>query len=1206
MAVRENTTAINDTINSHRRKSAGRSTELKEVANLLQLPVFKLASWNLQGGLRDGYSFECVARDMSKRQVSIGCLQETHNHDGAHKDCKGGRVVCLEESKTDQQCRYGLGFFIGESLTDRILDYRLISNRIAVLRLHNTPRGVSGPRCKPTTVCIVNVYAPTSQRAVKHPAEYRRFYEQLETTVRELRRKSVAVFVAGDFNSKLGLRRQTESGENESFMGQFGKGTRNRNGGYLATFLETHKLYAANTHFVHPMRHRTSWHGQIRDTVADKKLQIYNQIDYVCVPQRLKRSLLDGRSYSGNTFSSDHSMVVVQIKLAGVYSNRKAAAPLEKARERNSTAAAVTPCQDLRLSALVGKWKQEPPPAQVAFQENLKQRSLTSEGAANLLTEGVLQAAAEVLPQREARLNCQIDYLEDGKIRRWSQERRVLLSEWQSVKNGQDEQERVKALKGRRAEITLMIRKRCKKLREAAILEVAGELECTPQAQRRYAAVRVLKKKHAYKQFRLKDEDGYISTATRRLTKVVEDFYDKFFNPEGANKQPTVDPWGEYEGPLPQPLTVIEMSEAFHTLRNGRAVGPDGIPGELLRYGGTAVAKAAAQAVSNMFVTSTLLPQLGEGLLIPLNKPGKAEVPEHTRPITLLNSLRKGTSMAILNRISDTVDRYLSRAQCGFRRKRSTMDVAWMYSWLRAVGHRYDRSLHVYGIDMSKAFDSIERSKLLWILKQQVSLEETELRLIRALLSKTTLRVKLRGKLGRIFKTLLGIPQGDALSPILFVIYLEAAMREVRALDSELYMFGGQYVGRDWYRELMEAAYADDVDLLCVDRDRLQRRLEVLKSTFKRYNLTVNEQKTERITLDRDLHVDTKYRKLGTHVDAAEDLRRRLTSANNAFHTLWKVWLSRKISPYVRLRVYDACVKSILMYNIGTIAYTASQLNKLDAAHRRHLRLLLNIFYPKVIKTPTLYSRAHARPLREDIVIARWRCFKTALVQDLRDERNPTATAMRLYFHSHFDLPVPKRGAPPTTLPTLLHRDLKLVGRKLVTPADYKSLREMVQKAHEQESKEWQRMVELMAKLTTQKVLAPVELRRSTRKRKLSAVAREAMAQREPEETHKRRKLHVRCRMDPGLNQATAAIATNPDNEARETAAELVTNRADILGNARKRKLILDTIPEERPTRRRLKRDRVIDEGTDASTARTQRLDERLNVNNGVVSGRTF
>ncbi len=145
-----------------------------------------------------------------------------------------------------------------------------------------------------------------------------------------------------------------------------------------------------------------------------------------------------------------------------------------------------------------------------------------------------------------------------------------------------------------------------------------------------------------------------------------------------------------------------------------------------------------------------------------------------------------------------------------------------------------------------------------------------------------------------------------------------------------------------------------------------------------------------------------------------------------------------------------------------------------------------------------------------------------------------------------------------------------------------------------------------MAKLTTQKVLAPVELRRSTRKRKLSAVAREAMAQREPEETHKRRKLHVRCRMDPGLNQATAAIATNPDNEARETAAELVTNRADILGNARKRKLILDTIPEERPTRRRLKRDRVIDEGTDASTARTQRLDERLNVNNGVVSGRTF
>ena len=56
-------------------------------------------------------------------------------------------------------------------------------------------------------------------------------------------------------------------------------------------------------------------------------------------------------------------------------------------------------------------------------------------------------------------------------------------------------------------------------------------------------------------------------------------------------------------------------------------------------------------------------------------------------------------------------------------------------------------------------------------------------RIIRVLISGTTLRVTVQDQLGEQFTTSVGIPQGDGLSPVLFIIYLEAAMCALLTLD---------------------------------------------------------------------------------------------------------------------------------------------------------------------------------------------------------------------------------------------------------------------------------------------------------------------------------------------------------------------------------------------------------------------------------------
>ena len=59
-------------------------------------------------------------------------------------------------------------------------------------------------------------------------------------------------------------------------------------------------------------------------------------------------------------------------------------------------------------------------------------------------------------------------------------------------------------------------------------------------------------------------------------------------------------------------------------------------------------------------------------------------------------------------------------------------------------------------------------------------LEEDEVRLIRYLLADTYLSVRIGCELSESFQSANGTPQGDSLSPVLFIIYLEAALRSVR------------------------------------------------------------------------------------------------------------------------------------------------------------------------------------------------------------------------------------------------------------------------------------------------------------------------------------------------------------------------------------------------------------------------------------------
>lgn len=1068
-----------------RSQSKAISDSTKDAFPLSSWSSLRLATWNIHGGFREATAHECVIKDLVKRKIDIAGLQETYLTNGTEVRTDDGRLLCLEcPVDTPDSRKYGLGFFISKRVEPLYFDHKVVSNRISLLRLKFTGRGAEKHnRRRRSIITIVNVYAPTSEVAAKDEDLIVGFYKQLKDVVEDAEKHSVAVYILGDFNSKLGDRTLSQDGETwAKIMGSYGKGVRNANGNRLANFMLQHDYYAGNTKFRHSLIHRTTWHSNnLKYKQPNGELQqVRNQIDYVLVKECYKNAIISGRSHHGHEFDSDHGIVVVGIsieilfRLRCKYSNARRSVHGSNV-DINNDMDNVWPrnCQptSMRLNRKNLDSMTQNPQVIEEYKENILDgfsNNITGKSDYENFTNTIVNSSA-VLKDKIINKNNTIVFKDDVLAKLSYDHKQLRIVTIGKKRFNPHEVARTKKIRNK---LTNQIARRIRELHQQRITNLAKELEETSNVRRKFEVNRMFKQS-SYKTFELKDADGYSSYSSSKLIGMVSEYYNKFFNPPNIEK--VTDVWDGYSGGLKKPLTKEEVMVGMASIRNGRATGSDGIAGEFIKYGGEAMANQVAKIFNNIFISKVLVPELCEGILIPLNKPGKEKLVSNVRPITLLNSIRKLISVIILNRIYPDVEKYVPNSQCGFRRRRCSAEIAWTYGWLKAIAGRYKRVFHIIGIDMSAAFDSILRKELLYTLK--IILNEDEYRMIRVLLTNTTLKVRVGREVGRPFGTTIGTPQGDGLSPILFVIYLETAMKSIRETDIALY---GKCNGANWNTDIQELQYADDCDFICsVSNDSLESLLDHLPGKFSIFNLTVNKLKTERKNIRGGATRLSDYKKLGSHLDPIADVKLRIQKAQVAFHSMWKTWKCGNLKRSTRIRLYNICIVPILLYNIGAVPYTEVCYDKLEAAQRGHYRRILGIHYPKVISNANLYNSTNSTMLRCKIIRARWNIFRKAITQAVQC---PANSVMMSYFRD-IDTAPKVRGRSPTTIASVLQADLRLIGKPIITIDNidtYRTLRK----------DEWKALITSIMDKTMEKVNTTVQKRDTRRKQRNEEIKR--------------------------------------------------------------------------------------------------------------------
>ncbi|CAF2041487.1 unnamed protein product [Rotaria magnacalcarata] len=150
-----------------------------------------------------------------------------------------------------------------------------------------------------TTHQRTHVYAPTS---ASPDDEIEIFYDRIEHALTQTPKKDI-IIVTGDWNAKIG----SDNTHWESVMGRYGYGDRNERGDRLLEFAAIHNLYICNTRFQQKSNRKWTWASP--DGVHK------NMINLVLIQKRWKSSVTNCRTFQSADISSDHSLVLCNIKL---------------------------------------------------------------------------------------------------------------------------------------------------------------------------------------------------------------------------------------------------------------------------------------------------------------------------------------------------------------------------------------------------------------------------------------------------------------------------------------------------------------------------------------------------------------------------------------------------------------------------------------------------------------------------------------------------------------------------------------------------------------------------------------------------------------------------------------------------------------------------------------------------------------------------
>ena len=349
--------------------------------------------------------------------------------------------------------------------------------------------------------------------------------------------------------------------------------------------------------------------------------------------------------------------------------------------------------------------------------------------------------------------------------------------------------------------------------------------------------------------------------------------------------------------------------------------------------------------------------------------------------------------------LEHVVDLVLPESQCGFRLGRSTVDMIFVAQQLQEKCCEQHQDLYMTFVDLTKAFDTVNRD-LLWNILQKFGCPPTFIAILLQFHTGMCAQVVMAGSQSSSFPVEVGVKLVCVLAPIIFNLLLFAMilvshcdLQSSDCVGIEYRLDGGLFNLRRLQAKTMTSyamistlQYADDAAFHSLTADGLQRSLDVMSETYLHAGLIINTMKTEILsTLSPDaptfsisgnqLKNSENFTYSDSNIsfsgDLTNEIQRRINLASSTFGRLSKrVFGNQDLTIHTMIAVYNAVVIPTILYGYETCVPYHRHIRLLESFHIRCLQLILGLHWWHKVTHSEIRSRA-GTPTIESMLLHR-------------------------------------------------------------------------------------------------------------------------------------------------------------------------------------------------------------------------------------------
>ncbi|GBB86432.1 hypothetical protein RclHR1_12880002 [Rhizophagus clarus] len=301
---------------------------------------------------------------------------------------------------------------------------------------------------------------------------------------------------------------------------------------------------------------------------------------------------------------------------------------------------------------------------------------------------------------------------------------------------------------------------------------------------------------------------------------------------------------------LLSPPSLEEWLSTVSSMPNGKAPGPSMITYEMLKHLGPVTNSLLLILIRKCFASADIPDLWRQAMVFPIPKPHEWRCQlKNTRPITLLEVIWKSLVKLFYNRLSAILAAHnvLKGGNFAGLPGGTCRDPIITLESIIHDANFHNSPLWILSQDISKAFDSVNLTMLKFAL-ERIRLPASAITLILSLFMNRSNRVFTAYGETSSYRVRIGIDQGEVISPLLWVIYIDPLLTVLQAEMLDPYILRPPTLSSNMMDSpsdilINNLVFMDDSTLISSSKAGMEHMLSITEEFYALNNTSANHQK---------------------------------------------------------------------------------------------------------------------------------------------------------------------------------------------------------------------------------------------------------------------------------------------------------------------------------------------------------------------------